>query len=270
MCDPVSLAIASTVATGVGAVGSLASSAQARSAQKRQQQEVQAWQREQKRARDTESLRQESLRQEAEATRQVGVGKLSAEEQKKAQEAEAARLETELTGQGMTAAPEAVAPISASDVAIAKESAGQNYKSDLAAAINSATKGARQRLGALADISAYGESFGGMGTRAKEALAASGADINMFNEFRRGSLGAFGVEQNIDPVQLSSGESPMADLFSTALQVGAQGLGKYYGTPGAASRAATGIGGRWGQTVLDPAVGAMTGIGSRFKQTRLF
>ena len=229
MCDPASLAIASTVATGVGAVGSLSSSMDAMAAQKRQQEETLKWQQEQKQFRNIEAARQESLRQEAEAARQAGVEQLSAEQQKANQETEAERLATELTGQGQKANPEESSPIAAADLAIAKDSAGANYKSDLAAAINSATKGARQRMTALANMSAYGDSMGGMGTKAETALRESGADIDMFNEFRRGSMGAFGVEKNIDPVEIMHTPSPLADVFSTALQWGAQGLGNAYG-----------------------------------------
>ena len=229
MCDPATLALASTVATGVGAAGSVVSSLSAANAQKKQQAAVQSWQQEQKKFRDTESQRQESLRQEADAARLKGVEQLSADQQIQNQKDEAARLATELTGQGMTANAEAASPIAASDLAIARGSAGGNYKSDLAAAINEATTGARQRLTALANVSAYGDSFGGAATKAKEALEASGGDIDMFNEFRRGSMGAFGVEKNIDPVEITQGANPLADIFSTALQWGAQGLGNAYG-----------------------------------------
>jgi hypothetical protein len=231
MCDPASLAIASTIATGVGAAGSIVTGLQAANAQKKQQREVVAWQREQQKNRQMEQIRQESLRQGAEQSRQTTVEQLSAEQQQKAQADEEARLATYLQGDQQQATPEAATPVSEADKNLLTSTSSSTFRSDLAAAINNATKGARERMKSLAGISSYGESFGGMGTKAQEALQAGGRDINMFNEFRRGSLGAFGVESNVDPVEINQQPNPLASIFSTALQWGAQGLGNRAGTP---------------------------------------
>ena len=83
-------------------------------------------------------------------------------------------------------------------------------------------------MAALARVSSYGESFGGLGTTNKEALATSGRGIDAANEMRRGSLSAWGAEKAIDPVQVSY-SNPLGEAFATALQVGTQGLGNAYG-----------------------------------------
>jgi hypothetical protein len=230
MCDPVSLALASTAATVVGAGGSLMSSMGAQKAAQKQQQEVLAWQQEQKRARDAASVRQEELRAEADKSRVAGLEELSGEAQGTRQKEEEARLTDYLQGKDQVAADESGAPISASDAALAGQNTSttsDTFKSDLAAAINTATKGARERMAALAGVSSYGNSLGGLGNTNKEILTRSGADIDMFNELRRGNLGVLEAQKAVDPVQVTYTPSPLADAFSTALQVGAQGMGNY-------------------------------------------
>ena len=237
MCDPVSLALASTAATVVGAGGTLMSSMGAAKAAKKQQQEVLAWQQEQKRNRDASFIRQEELRAQADKSRQEGLEQLSGENQETRRAAEEERLASVLQGDVQQAKDESGAPVSMSDAELAatntSSTSSDTFKSDLAAAINTATKGARERMAALAGVTSFGsQSLGGLGGSNQDILTRSGADIDMFNEFRRGELGVLGAKQAVDPVQVSYTPSPLADTFSTALQVGSQGLGNAFGGGG--------------------------------------
>jgi hypothetical protein len=228
MCDPVTLGIASTV---VGAAGSAANAAGMRKAQKQQANEVSSWQRQQTKFRQDEQGRQEELRQGAEQAQQQGLEQISGEAQAKRQAEEEARLASYLQGDQQQATQETGgAPVSVADKSLSGQSGGgEEFKTDLAKKINDASKGAKERLGALARVSSYGDSFGGLGTTNPLLQQAAGGAIDRQNEFRRGSLGAYNVERAIEPVQVSYTPSPMADIFSSALSFGGQALGNSFG-----------------------------------------
>jgi len=232
MCTPALLGTLSTVATVVGTVGSAIQGIGAARAQKKQQQEVVAWQRQQKLNRDQEKVRQEELRQGAEAAQQGGLEQVSGESQTKRQEEEQARLESYLAGDTQPA-DSAAAPVSVADAQLSGQNLGDpTFTSNLAAKINEATGDARKRIKALAGVSSYGGSFGGLGTVNPLLQSRAGAEIDKFNEFRRGSLGALDVEKAVDPVQITYNPGPLGDIFSTALQVGSAGMGNAFGGKG--------------------------------------
>jgi hypothetical protein len=237
MCDPATLAIASAASTAIGAAGSVGSSMAARSAQKKQANEVASWTAQQKQFRQQEQGRQEELRQGAEQAQQQGLEQMSGENQAKRQADEEARLTSYLQGDQQNAQQETGgAPISVADKTLTGQSGGDEmFKTDLAKKINEATTGAKQRLAALAKVSSYGDSFGGLGTTNPLVQASAGSAIDRQNEFRRGSLGAYNTERAIDPVQVTYTPSPMADVFSTALSLGSQGLGNAAGEGGGVS-----------------------------------
>ena len=229
MCDPATLATLSAVGTVIGAGGSLVSSLGAMNAQKKQQAAVVDWQRQQKQARNQESLRQEELREQATAAQRAGVDQMAGAEQEKRQTTEEQRLADYLASgeDNQTGAIEQPL-VSVADAALAGSQAGDaTYQTDLAKKIGEASAGAKERIKALAKVSSYGDSFGGLGTVNPIMQASTGSAIDKFNEFRRGSMGAFNVEKAIDPEQISYNDGQLADVFSTAFQVGSQGLGKY-------------------------------------------
>jgi hypothetical protein len=236
MCDPTLIGVASALSTVVGAAGSLANMSGMRNAQKKQQQEVSIWQQQQRKDRAAEQIRQEDLRKEADKARVAGLDALSADEQKKRQGEEEDRLNKFLQGQGdaAMATPETGAPIATADSAMLSGQQGGDTvaSTDLAKKISEAAGGAGQRIKALAKVSAFGDSFGGLGTVNPMIQGATGNEIDKFNEERRGSLGAFATERAVEPVQVSFTPSPLADIFSTALSAGAQGLGNAYGGGG--------------------------------------
>jgi len=229
LCDPVSLSIASTVAgiagSGINAMGAM-------NAQKKQKQEVEAWAQRQDRMRAAEKVRQEGMRQQAEAARVAGLEQVGAEGQKKTQSEEETRLASYLQGEDATAAaPAATTPVSAADANLTQTAGGQAdpQKTDLAKKINEATTSAKQRIAAMARTSSYTGSSGGLDYAVSNALGRSGAGIDQQNEYRRGSMAAFDREKGVDPVQVSYQESPLAGIFADMTSLGAQGLGNAYG-----------------------------------------
>jgi hypothetical protein len=228
MCDVATLGLISTV---VGTAGSAMNAFGAMNAQKKQKQAVDQWAQRQDAMRAAEKGRQDTLRQQAEAAQQQGLQQTSADAQKAAQTDEAARLAQYMQGEGdpQSQTPEAAA-ISASDQAIAAgATSGDPQKTDLAKKINEATTSAKQRIAALANVSSYGGSEGGLGTIVPQAFARSGSGIDTANDFRRGSLAAYSTERAVDPVQVSYTGSPLAQMFSDFASLGAQGIGSAAG-----------------------------------------
>src|SRR4029077_7351260 len=158
MCDPVSLSIASTV---VGAAGTGMSAIGQMNAQKKQANEIDIWQRKQQANRAAENVRQEGMRQQAEAAQRQGLQDVSAEEQTKRQSDEEARLASYLQGDApaSNAGAEPGAEVAEADknMLSGQQGGDQQFKSELAQKISEATAGAKQRLGALARVSSFGE-----------------------------------------------------------------------------------------------------------------
>jgi hypothetical protein len=233
MCDPVSLSIASTV---VGAAGTAANAFGQMGAQKKQKQEVDLWQAKQKQDRVAEQGRQENLRQQAEAAQQAGAQQVGGEGQTERQGKEEARLADYLLGQSeaSTASPESGAPpVAAADATLLSGQQGgdENFQTDLAKKVHESSKGAEQRIKALARVSSFGESFGGLGRDNPILQAQAGQGIDLANEKRRGSLGAFEREKAVNPVQVTYTPSPLASIFSQALSFGSMGMGGSFGNP---------------------------------------
>lgn len=233
MCDPLTLG-----ALAIGAAGTAANSIGQASAQKKQESEYNRWAQNQKKIRTQETARQEELRGKAEVAREQGVADISAENQTALQQAEAARLAAEMTGGGQQPAANPMAPASVADERLTGSSGGgEVFQTDLAKKLSDAAASAKQRIGALATVNSYGGSFGGLGTVNPINQQQAGSGIDLANEMRRGSLGAYGAERNVDPKQITY-SNPVADVASQFLGVGLQGAGSL-----AAGGAGAGLGG---------------------------
>ncbi len=218
--------------TGMQVGGSIIEMQQRQKAQKQQQENLNNWYLYQALIRNQEYMRQDSFRNQADTSRQnVLYNDVSSTAQKAKQGAEAQRL-AGAYAQGTSAA--AGAP-SASDASIRSgaqqgiltgQSGGdQEFRSDLARRLNNSASRVRDRITALGTMNSYGDSFQGLGTENPLAFQRAGWDINRFNNFRKGSLQAYGVEKAIEPQQVQYRGSPGA----MALQAGGgflSGLGK--------------------------------------------
>jgi len=241
MCDPLTLG-----ALAVGAAGTAANSIGQASAAKKQESEYNRWAQTQKQNRAAENVRQESLRGQAEASRQQGVADISAENQSKVQQEEAARqasLLNEETGPLSTTAP----PQAVADAALSgQQYGGEVFKTDLARGLADAAASAKARIGALGAVQSFGGGSGGLGTVNPIAQARAGSGIDAANEMRRGSLGAYSTEQAVDPTEMSY-SNPIADVASSFLGVGLQGAGSMAaGGPGLGGGAGSG----WGAKLI--------------------
>lgn len=93
-------------------------------------------------------------------------------------------------------------------------SGGDVFKTDLAHKIAQAARDARGRINAMARVSSYGDSYGGLGTMNPIILQHAGSKIDQWNNFRKGSLQAYGVEQKIPATQIRAGSSPLGGIIS--------------------------------------------------------
>ena len=108
---------------------------------------------------------------------------------------------------------------------------GDVFQSDLAYKLNQAARGARGQINALARLSSYGGSYGGLGTVNPLILQNSSDAINMQNNFRKGDLDVWRAESAIPASQYQYKQSPFAALGGL-LGSGAKGLGSAAGGGG--------------------------------------
>ena len=231
MCDPTVLAIGSTVA---GLAGTAANYMGQQSAQKSQEAEYNKWAMDQSRNRALENVRQDEMRQQATGSVEQGLSALEAENAQKKIADEQTRLSQYLEGkdaEGKDLPSSTTAPISQADRALSGQAQASDpeFKGVLAQKLSDATKDSKARIAALAKVQAYGGSSRGFQQQGREALIETGRGVDTIANRRRGSLGAYSAEQAVNPRQMQYTKSPFADLASTALSIGAQGLGNAYG-----------------------------------------
>ncbi len=108
---------------------------------------------------------------------------------------------------------------------------GDVFQSDLAYKIGNAARESRKQINALARISSYGGSYGGLGTMNPLILGNSGNAIDMWNNFRKGDMQVYNVERQVPASQYTYKQSPamaLSGLFSS----GMKGLGGAMGGGG--------------------------------------
>ena len=225
MCEPFTLALLSTAgslaATGIGAM-------QQQRAQDSQARANQYWREYQDRQRNAENLRQDELRQKAEAARSQTVENMTPEAQKNAQTAEESRLTDLYTSQPAVNQADVIGALLSG-----QQNGGQEFQTDIASRIAKASQDARKRIAALATINSYGGSFGGLQNRNAETLAQGDQGINLYNNMRQGSLSAYGAAKAVNPMQMpnqtdyaSGVGSALAGIAGTAWGTVARNYGK--------------------------------------------
>jgi hypothetical protein len=221
--------IGSLAGTGLGLAGGLMDLNGRKAAHKKQQEALRHWYMQQMAFRAMEQGRQEHFRNQADTSRlNTLYGDVSNIAQKGKALAEEGRLTNEYWQGTSAAAP------SASDAAIragvqagaltGQSGGGKEFTSDLARRLNNAAQDSRSRIKAMATLGSYGNSLQGLGTENPLAFARSAADINMFNNFRKGSLAAYGIEKAIEPQQIGY-RQPMASMGLQALGGALSGMG---------------------------------------------
>ena len=218
------LAIGSTVA---GLAGSAASAIGQSQAADQQTKAYNDWAAQQHQNRVAAAQKDEQDRQIASTAQQQGLQDVSAASQKTDQASEQARLSSYLQG-NQPASTETNAPTAASDASLggAVGSDDKVFANDLSTKLDKASADSKQRINALATVGSYGGSFGGLDNSVSQAFTKAGQGIDMANDFRKGDMSVYGVQQNVNPLQYTYNPGPLPALSSAALQYGTQGLGK--------------------------------------------
>ncbi|WLB24966.1 hypothetical protein QIH85_24095 [Bradyrhizobium japonicum] len=184
-----------------------------------------AWVAYQRREANAENLRQENLRQKAEAAREGALSELTPQKQTQAQEKEQARLEKTLT-------PEDLANLAAGKtqsindkLLSGQQDMADTVKTGVANRIAQAAAEARDRINALAAVQSYGGSQFGLTNRANAIFNASGQDIRLAGDERQGDLAAYQVAKAVQPIQYQMTPSPWGGAASAIAGKAGSGLG---------------------------------------------
>lgn len=205
---------AGLVGTGAQMGGQLMEASAKKRAQKQQEQNLNNWYLQQAMLRHQEMMRQNDLGFKAgTAFRQNLYDTAGGQAQMAQQLKEQGRLQRDYAAG--TSASEYATPASDASIQAGSESGalagqaggGQEFRSDLARRLNNAASSTRDRIAALATMNSYGDSQYGLGNVVPLGFAQAAQDINKFNNFRRGSLNAYGVEKQIQPQQVQYGGS---------------------------------------------------------------
>jgi hypothetical protein len=220
MCTP--LAAIGLVASAASAGLNYMSQQSMANAQERSNAE---WAAMQTRQRHAEQARQDEAREKANLSRMGANEKIDPRNLEKDRAAEEARLTQNYEALNpMTGAPQ-------EGVAFTPQGVGNSeaFKTALGNRMTQATQDAKRRIAALASMQSYGgETMGGMLSKAGDYLSSSERDINLQGNIRQGSLGAFGLEQKIDPVRYTT--NPSAQLVGSLAGAVANAAGGAYGT----------------------------------------
>jgi len=168
----------------------------------------------------------------ADAARNQGLQDVSAANQKTVQQQEQDRLTAYLQGDKNSPASTetGAAPVSVSDAQLSGQQGGDfTFQSDLATKLNTAAQDSKKRIAALATVGSYGGSQGGLDVSNAQAFQRAGEGIDLGNEFRKGDLSVYNIQQAVDPLHYTY-SNPLAGLSKTALSFGTQGLGQKLGT----------------------------------------
>jgi hypothetical protein len=219
------------VVTAIGTVASAGMSyVTQQNAIKKQESANNQWAQWQTQQRQAENVRQEQLRQKAEAARQGTLAEVAPEAQADAQKTEQGRLSKELGGEAPIDAAAAQAAVN-NELLSGQSQGGTEFQTDIAKRINTATQDARKRIQALATIQSYGGSFGGLGTRNALAFNEGNQNLKMLNNQRQGSLGAYGAAQGVDPVKYATVSNPYGGIASSLAGIAGNQFGTYLKTP---------------------------------------
>lgn len=170
----------------------------------------QEWADYQRAARIREGMRQEENRAQADAARMEGLEQISGDKQIAAQQDEAQRLNEYLT----TDTTEG----NVSDNLLSGQQRGSEvFNETLGSRLADAAAKAKERIAALANLTAFGGSQGGLPMMIQNAQQQSANSIDLFNNKRSGSLSAYGAEKAVNPVQYFGGGGGGAGGLVSAL-----------------------------------------------------
>lgn len=221
MCDPLTIGVVSAVGTAASAGLSYVTQ---QNAIKRQDAANDQWSQYQRKQKGLEEQRQEQMRQQAEAARQNTLGQVAPDAQQNQQATEEARLTTDLGGDAPATAEAAQAAVN-NELLSGQAQGGQEFQTDIARRINTATQDARKRIKALATIQSYGGSFGGLGTENALNFGEGNNALKLINNQRQGSLNAYGSAQAVEPVKYATVSNPWGGIAGSLAGIAGNNLG---------------------------------------------
>lgn len=201
MCDPMIMGVASMVSGIANAVGES-------SALEKQQQAYDDWILLQRKNRTEQQAKDEALRAQETTAQQQGLAQISASGQKKQQDAETARLLAYYQGQGPASTEshpgaDPGAPLAVTDVTHGLSGQGliadSTFQNDLNTKMTQAREDAKNRMAALARVSATGGSQYGGDVNFAVNTAQTGTVQDYLNNLRKGNLAVYNVKQQQDP-----------------------------------------------------------------------
>lgn len=208
---------AGLLGTGANMAGSMMEANAKKKAQQQQVQNMNNWYMGQAALRHQEMMRQSKLGfQAGNAFRQnlydtAGGLAQASQQQKEQQRLQGAYASGTSASEFAPSASDAAIQAGSQAGALAGQGGGdKEFRTDLARRLNNAASDARGRISALATMNSYGDSQFGLGNVVPLGFQQAGWDINKFNNFRRGSLNAYGVEKAIEPTQVQYRGSPGA------------------------------------------------------------
>lgn len=182
------------IAAVAGAAGTAIQVANQISTANKNQRAMDDWTVYQNQMRRQETNRQEDMRQNADKARQEGLQEIAPEAMVQTQADEAERLNEDLG----TAADK----INVSDALLSGQQSGsQVFQDTLSSKLADAATQARSRIKALANLQAFGGSSGGLDYTTQKNLLDTGNRIDLENNKRSSSLGAYGAEKAVNPKQ---------------------------------------------------------------------
>lgn len=225
MCDP----LVGGLIAGAASLGSgLMQMQQTSALQSAQQNANDQWVAYQTQIHRQQALAQDQARNQANAAREQTLQNFTPENQQQLQQTEAQRLNTLYTNpSGAAGTPSTDTSVAANDLLSGESSGNKQFMTSLTNQVNQATSQARGRIAALATAGSYGGSFGGLGTVDPIAFQQGGNAINLQNAIRQSNLQTYGVQQQVQPIQYTTGPNfGMAGSVAKALSgVAGAGLG---------------------------------------------
>lgn len=203
MCDP----LVGGLIAGAASLGSgLMQAQQTAALQSAQQNANDQWVAYQTQIHKQEALAQDQARNQANAAREQTLQNFTPQNQQQLQQQEAQRLNTLYTNPSGAAGAQSTDPTQAANDLLSGESSGnKQFMTSLTNQVNQATSQARGRIAALATAGSYGGSFGGLGTVDPITFQQGANAINLQNAKRQADLQTYGVQQQVQPVQYTTG-----------------------------------------------------------------
>jgi hypothetical protein len=218
MCDPFTAGIIGAI----GSIGSAVANYSAQSSAMSKQNDANAqWIAFQRQQSQEASARDEANRAQAMAAQQQSLQKVSGQQQMQQQQTEEKRVTEAITPDQLKT------PTNVGDMLLSgQKSANPQVSQAMTNSITNAAQDARQRIAALATVESFGPSQFGLNNYVNQSFQTGNQGIDLYNDYRRGDLAAYGVAKNVEPIryQVAPGAGIFGDLATGLAKIAGTGL----------------------------------------------